>query len=140
MTRYYRDTDGAYLGGFDGESVKIPAGAIEVQNPPNHGLDTWVNGTWAASVDFTRKVAKEALQKGLLNMSLDIGSDRIIQTRPQDHQNMLAKIEVINAGGSDKFIMSDNTVHSVTVAELQQAILHGITQGSILYDVYMGVL
>ena len=85
-------------------------------------------------------IAKQNLLTELENMTYDLGDGRIIQTRPKDQQNMLAKIEVIKAGGSDKFIMQDNTVHSVTIEELQAAISSGISKGSRLYDEYMGVL
>lgn len=84
--------------------------------------------------------AKEYLQSGLDSMDLDLGGGRIIQTRPQDQQNILAKIDVINGGGSDRFIMKDNTVHSVTIAELQQALQAGITEGSAHYETYMDII
>ncbi len=44
ITKYFVDSDGKYLGGFDG--AKPPAGSIEVPNPPNHGTDNLVNGQW----------------------------------------------------------------------------------------------
>ena len=88
----------------------------------------------------SRKAARKNLDIGLGEMELDLGDGRIVQTRPQDQQNIMAKIEVINAGGSDRFIMKNNTIHSVTVAELQQALQSGITKGSILYEQYMDTL
>jgi hypothetical protein len=39
MTKYFVDAVGNYLGGFDGAGPQ--AGAIEVPNPPAHGLDVW---------------------------------------------------------------------------------------------------
>lgn len=86
------------------------------------------------------KHPKAILLEALQDMALDLGGGRIIQTRPQDQQNMQAKIVVINAGGSDLFIMKNNTVHPVTVAELEAAIQHGILEGSRLYDEYMAKL
>lgn len=52
MTRYYVDNAGKYLGGYD--NVEPPAGAVEVQAPPEHGMDTWDAGQnkW---VDFAEK-------------------------------------------------------------------------------------
>lgn len=44
MTRYFRDTDGAYLGGFDG--AEPPAGAIEVPAAPNDARATWNGSAW----------------------------------------------------------------------------------------------
>ena len=48
MAKYFVDTDGNYLGGFDG--VEPPHGAIEVAAPPAYGLDKWVNGEWVPHV------------------------------------------------------------------------------------------
>lgn len=86
------------------------------------------------------KHPKIILEEALQGMQLDLGGGRIIQTRPQDQQNLQAKIAAIGAGGSDKFIMKDNTVHSVSVAELEVAIAHGINEGSVIYDSYMETL
>ena len=44
MTKYYRDAQGNYIGGFDG--ALPPAGAIEIAQPPNHGLDKWDGAKW----------------------------------------------------------------------------------------------
>lgn len=44
MTKYYIDSSGKYLGGFDG--VQPPAAAIEVPSPPEDGRMVW-NGVWS---------------------------------------------------------------------------------------------
>jgi hypothetical protein len=63
MTKFYVDTLGVYLGGFDG--AEPPAGAIEVTEPPAHGDDKWINGAWVSAVvvpqAVTRRQAKQAL-------------------------------------------------------------------------------
>jgi hypothetical protein len=46
MTQFYVDALGNYIGGFDG--AEPPAGAIEVPEPPAHGDDKWIDGTWMA--------------------------------------------------------------------------------------------
>ncbi len=48
MTQYFVDTNGNYLGGFDG--AEPPQGAIEVPTAPNHGLDTWDGAQWVPYV------------------------------------------------------------------------------------------
>lgn len=45
--KYYVDTSGAYLGGFDGCSP--PDGAVEVPTAPVDARDVWRNGAWDAS-------------------------------------------------------------------------------------------
>lgn len=47
MTKYYVDSNGVYLGGFDGVDVSIPAGAIEVSSAPDDGRQKWVNNAWS---------------------------------------------------------------------------------------------
>lgn len=43
--KYYIDSEGNYLGGFDG--ALPPEGSVEVPSPPQHALnETWVNGAW----------------------------------------------------------------------------------------------
>ena len=66
-TRYYVDAQGNYIGGFAGsfvlaadeETGKVtrvehepapPAGAIEIPEPPKHGLDKLVAGKWVPYV------------------------------------------------------------------------------------------
>lgn len=49
MTEYFVDTNGNYLGGFDG--AKPPSGALEIPNPPEHGWDKWINGAWVPNKD-----------------------------------------------------------------------------------------
>jgi hypothetical protein len=46
MTKYYVDTDGTYLGGFDG--AEPPDGAIEVTTAPQDARQIWSDGTWGA--------------------------------------------------------------------------------------------
>ena len=50
MTKYYVDTKGNYLGGYDGKGAEPPKGSVEVSGPPNHGHDKFINGAW---VDHT---------------------------------------------------------------------------------------
>jgi len=46
MTKYFVDSNGNYIGGFDG--TPPPAGSVEVPTPPDHGLDKFVSGAWVA--------------------------------------------------------------------------------------------
>jgi hypothetical protein len=44
-TRFYVDTNGNYLGGWN-DPDQVPAGAIQVANAPDHALDTWNGSGW----------------------------------------------------------------------------------------------
>ena len=84
MTKYFVDANGNYLGGFDGyqppdkvvvDAVTdektivpqpfvmpaIPAGAVEIPNPPEHGLDKWINGAWVPNKDRLNAPIKEKI-------------------------------------------------------------------------------
>lgn len=84
--------------------------------------------------------ARETLEDALNKLTYDFGDGRVIQTRPKDQQNLQGKITVIEAGGSASFIMADDTVHDVTILELQTAIAAGMVAANILWDDYMLVV
>lgn len=81
-------------------------------------------------------VRDEALQE----MQLDLGGGRVIQTRPQDEQNIRSKISAIKAGFPDLFIMKDNKAYPVTISELESAIAHGIEEQERIYSDYIKTL
>lgn len=59
--KYFFSKDGDYVGGFDEGALKlVPKDAIEVPEPPAHGLDKLIDGVitpYAASVDVLEIVA-----------------------------------------------------------------------------------
>lgn len=55
MTRFFVDAAGRYLGGFDGAAP--PAGAVEVDGPPPHGLMKRDGAAW---VDTPESIAAKA--------------------------------------------------------------------------------
>ena len=44
MIRYFVDTNGDYIGGYEG--AEPPEGAIEIAAPPEHAADKMVGGVW----------------------------------------------------------------------------------------------
>jgi hypothetical protein len=58
MTRFFVDVAGRYLGGFDGPEEgasewlqeHVPAGAIEILEPPTDGRQLWDGTAWLALV------------------------------------------------------------------------------------------
>ena len=54
MTLYFVDTQGNYLGGFDGATP--PDGSIEVDSPPNDARDKWDGSKWIPFVDTSPDV------------------------------------------------------------------------------------
>lgn len=45
-TQYYVNNGGAYLGGFAGNTFKVPAGAIEVPSAPKDARALWDGAKW----------------------------------------------------------------------------------------------
>ncbi len=52
MTKYFVDSQGNYIGGFDGKGAldTVPVNAIEVPTAPEHGSQTWDGSTWSLHV------------------------------------------------------------------------------------------
>lgn len=46
MSKFYVDSEGKYLGAFDG--VEAPEGSIEVESAPSHASQLWDGSTWLA--------------------------------------------------------------------------------------------
>jgi hypothetical protein len=52
-TRYYVDSDGAYLGGWDGDTgTQPPDGAIQVPFAPNHASQVWDGEKYGATPEL----------------------------------------------------------------------------------------
>lgn len=62
MTKYYVDTNGKFLGGFDGGAVP-PEGSIEVTKLPDHGSDIWSFSNNKFEPDPTRLVELDKKDK-----------------------------------------------------------------------------
>ena len=81
MTKYYINSEGNYLGGFDG--AEPPDGSIEVLTAPDNGLDKWSGKEWIAykyvpSIVSMRQARLALLQAGLLstvNAAISAGGD-----------------------------------------------------------------
>jgi hypothetical protein len=57
--------------------------------------------------------------------------------RPDDLDNLNLAID---AGQSEDWVLADNTVRELTVAEMQEALLSGIEQGKVIWRVYTAEL
>ena len=65
-TKYYRDEAGNYLGAYGGINPVIPAGAIEVSHPPQHGRDKWDGEAWVSVEEPSYRVAKLTIVERLI--------------------------------------------------------------------------
>ena len=50
ITRYFVDSQGRYVGGFDGAGalVRVPPSSVEVPLPPEDARQTWNGTQWSA--------------------------------------------------------------------------------------------
>lgn len=94
------------------------------------------------------KSPEQIRDEGLQSIVLDLDGDgvRVIQCRPakfaQDESNMRNAIEKMERDGTIQmaWFMSDDTVHQVTVADLQAAIASGQDQASVIWDQFFAAI
>lgn len=111
--------------------------------PPDYDLQTssafFVDGSWEIRFyepdkEELRKVLQAARDSSLQAITHDFGDGRIVQVRPQD----LANFQLAIANGVDReWVLVDNSVAMITVAEMQTAMQSGIAQGEAIWDSYI---
>jgi hypothetical protein len=67
MTKYFVDSDGAYLGGFEGEGVQLPENGIEVPEAPEDASQVWDGSAWSAPPAVRRTVLKSVVQARIID-------------------------------------------------------------------------
>lgn len=91
----------------------------------------------AAHTEAQRRKAQQERDKSLNGITHTFADGRVIQVRPQD----LSNVQLAIARGVDRdWVLADNTVSLVTIAELQEAMESGIAQGEAIWDRYMSVI
>lgn len=140
MTRYYRDAGGRYLGGFHGETGRVPEGAVEVSGPPDRADYVWVEGTgWQpdASALAAHKVEAKAIVDDLA------GIERrkyitVVPGQPEVYEQKQSEVrawEASLAGGAAPLELTDvpwmvrraARLHGIAVADVtrtQVAAIH----------------
>ena len=85
MTKFYVDTDGKYIGGFD--RATPPPGAVEVPLPPNHAnFETWNGTQWVRDADADDREA-DAKQEALFPVG------RPVFKLMRNHENRIRVLE-----------------------------------------------
>jgi hypothetical protein len=81
IMRYYIDTAGSYLGGWD---ANPPSGAIEVPFPPSDARQSWINGAWSdAPAIVPAKVTMRQARLALLAAGLLDDVEAAIDALPE---------------------------------------------------------
>jgi hypothetical protein len=147
MILYSGVTKGFYDTGIH---KKIPEGSIEITEEDHKRLlEGQSKGKVIIIDEYNRVVlsdpvidpvviAKSIRDEALLNMKCDLGDGRIIQTRPQDEQNIRNAIEIMQSYNyeSCKWVMLDNKKYDTTVEELKKALSEGQKQAMKIWGDY----
>lgn len=81
----------------------------------------------------TRAALQAVRDQSLTSMTHTFSDGSVIQVRPSDLTNFNIAIGV---GVDRDWIMADNTVRFTTVAEMQEALSSGISQGQAIWNTY----
>lgn len=92
---------------------------------------------YVKSYEEFRQELKQQRDNALANMLHDFGDGRIVQVRKDDLTEF--QTEIAN-GETRNWIAADNTIVSLTVSEMTEALNSGISQGRAIYDEYMAAL
>lgn len=103
MTKYYRDVDGNYIGGFDGSEP--PEGSIEIDTPPQNGAAKWAGGKWVEPVEdirakFKRDFIADLSPEGTFDETVIDILDALVNNAYGDSTTLDAlkiKIDAVNA-------------------------------------------
>lgn len=112
----------------------------EGMHTPQLSIDNsiWIEVNTVAALEMQKEKDRVQLklnrENALKNIIHDFGDGRIVQVRPEDVANFQI---AINLGLNQEWVMSDNTISSLTPAELQQALDSGISQGKQIWQTYI---
>lgn len=92
---------------------------------------------YVVSVEEQRQQLKQSRDAALNSMVHDYGDGRVVQIRPSDLINFQIAIE---QGQSREWILADNSIAIITVAEMVAAVESGKAQATAIYDNHITAL
>jgi len=99
---------------------------------------SWVEANTSGASEIQKEKDRIQLKterdNALKDITHDFGDGRIVQVRPEDIANFQI---AINIGLTQEWVMQDNTIASLTTAELQEALDNGILQGKQIWQTYI---
>lgn len=99
---------------------------------------SWIEANTSGASEIQKEKDRIQLKterdNALKNITHDFGDGRIVQVRPEDIANFQI---AINIGLTQEWVMQDNTIASLTAAELQEAFDSGIAQGKQIWQTYI---
>jgi len=91
----------------------------------------------AEQVESNRMVLKSGRDADLKAITHTLAGGAVVQVRPEDLANFNM---AINEGLSEDWVMDNNNVRELTVAEMQECLLSGIAQGKVIWKMYTDAL
>lgn len=121
----------------DDEEFEPFAEVVSLGLVPNFDQAAYDAQIAAEQKEAARISLKNQRNRLLQSITYSFSDGRSVQVRPQDVSNFQMAISMnINT----EWVMSDNTVSELTVAELTEALNHGISEGQRIYVEYMSEL
>lgn len=117
----------------------VPEGWVEDPSKTGIGYIDNGDGTFSPPAENVYvPSAKETRDAALQALEYDFGDGRIMQTRPQDEQNIRNAIEIMLAAPltTIDWVMKDNTKQAVSVTDLQTALSAGQQAGLAIWNAY----
>jgi len=128
--KLYKDTTGKVFG-FDSWQ-KVPADLIELTAAE---VEAHINPEPSAEqvLEDTLLALKATRDSSLLAITHALADGAVVQVRPKDLNTLTL---AISEGTAEDWVLADDTVRELTVAEMQEALLSGIEQGKVIWRVY----
>ena len=91
----------------------------------------------AEQVEANRMSLKSTRDTDLKTITHTLAGGAVVQVRPEDLANFkMAIIEGLN----EDWVMDNNDVRELTIAEMEEAMLSGIAQGKVIWKTYTDAL
>jgi len=87
----------------------------------------------AEQVEANRKALKTTRDADLKAITHTLEDGAIVQVRPEDLANLRM---AINEGLNEDWVMDNNDVRELTIAEMEECLLSGIAQGKVIWKTY----
>ena len=87
----------------------------------------------AEQKEKAHKELKRVRDQALAALSHTLPNGDIVQVRPEDLPNFNMALAI---GSAKDWVMSDNSVRSLTATEMQEAVADGIAQGEAIWQAY----
>ena len=91
----------------------------------------------AEQVESNRIALKATRDTDLKAITHTLAGGAVVQVRPEDLSNLKM---AINEGLNEDWVMDNNDVRELTVADMEECLLSGIAQGKVVWKTYTDAL